>query len=169
MLIHKLTSLLLFTAEGNPASAVQKTQIPPLAVSLFPLRRARTYARTYGRPATPPPPPPPIPFPASCPPPCRYLTGIRLDFRRRAAANRNFLCQIGRISRSEKKREANPLVGSPAGTRGVRASSSSGQIQQTKEAFPSSPRQPVPLFDNGCHGGSFSIHNSVNTSGRSRE
>lgn len=58
--------------------------------------------------------------------------------------------------REEKKKgECNPLVGFPAGTGGVRASSSSGQMQQTKEAFPISPRQPVPLFDNGCHGGSF--------------
>ena len=94
LLIHKLTTLLLFTAEGNPASPIQKTQIPLLAffLSFIFSIETHTHAHTHS----------PFPFPANYPPPSCYLTGIRLDFWRKAAANRNFLCQIGRISWSEK-------------------------------------------------------------------
>lgn len=129
-----------------------------------------THVRTHVRTGVQPPPPP-SPFLRAALRPAAILQGsgwisgaeqlqIGISCARLAES-------LGR--KKKKEREVNPLVGSPAGTGGVRASSSSGQTQQTKEAFPSSPRQPVPLFDNGCHGGSFSIHNSINTSGWSGE
>lgn len=51
LLIHRLTALLLFTVEGSPASSIQKTQIPLLAVSFFPLKRTQTRARTNTTPS----------------------------------------------------------------------------------------------------------------------
>lgn len=90
VLIHQLTALLLFTLEGNPASSIQKTQIP-LALFLRFIFSIETQTHS------------PFPFPENHPPPSRYLTGISLVFWRRAAANRNVLCQIGRIPLSEKK------------------------------------------------------------------
>ena len=87
----QLTALLLFTAEGNPASSIQKTQIPLLALFLRFIFSIETHTQA------------PSLFLRTTLRPPRYLTGIRLDFWRRAAANRNFLCQIGKIPWSEKK------------------------------------------------------------------
>lgn len=94
LLIQQLTELLLFTVEGSPARLIQKTQIPLLV--LFSLcfsfsTEAHTNAHTHT-----------FPFPANRPPPSCYLAAIRQDFWRAAAANRNFLCQIVRVPRSEK-------------------------------------------------------------------
>lgn len=65
-------------------------------------------------------------FLQTTPPPSRYLTGIRLDFWRGAAANKNSLCQIGRIPWSEKG-----LIlwwVPPAESGGVRPRRSPGQL-----------------------------------------
>lgn len=60
-------------------------------------------------------------------------------------------------------------MGSPRRIGGRKAKEKPRPTITNKEAFPSSPRQPVPLFDNGCHGGCFSLHNSVNMSRRPGE
>lgn len=77
-----------------------------------------------------------------------YLVQIKLSFWiSTAAANRSSILQIGKRATCGKK--ANPLVGSPHSIGGCRAKGKPWPSITNKKAFPSSPRQPITLFDNG--------------------
>lgn len=87
-------------------------------------------------------------FPFLRTPTHHYLVQIRLPFWiSAAAANKSSILQIGKSATCGKK--ANPLVGSPHIIGGHRAKGKPWPSITNRKAFPSSPRQPIPLFDNG--------------------
>lgn len=89
-----------------------------------------------------------VPFPFLQTPTHHYLVQIRLPFWiSAAAANRSSVLQIGKSTSGGKK--ANPFTGSPHSIGGHRAKGRPRPSITNKKAFPSSPRQPIPLFDNG--------------------
>lgn len=89
------------------------------------------------------------PFPFLQTPTHHYLVQIRLPFWISvAAANKSYILQIGKSAICGRKKN-NPLVGFPRCIGGRWAKGKPWPSITNKKAFPSSPRQPIPLFDNG--------------------
>lgn len=129
LLIHQLTALLLFTAEGNPASSIQKTQIPLLAFFFFfsSFHFFHWNTRTHTAPSL---------FLRTTLHPPAILQGSGWIS---GAEQLQIGISCARLAESCGRKKANPLVGSPTESRGVRPRRSPGQLQQTKRLSPALP------------------------------